>query len=129
MLWHALVIILENGKRRAGKVHGSEIIKGLVIQAKGPRNYLMGPRVGGGGSTKGPHSGALYDQICHLEILLQLQNGAVWSGSNTGGEENKQERSVTSPGKNHITAETNKYTPSIYVLQKYIKGRRCGSLG
>lgn len=29
-----MVIILENGKRRAGKVHRSEITKGLVIQAR-----------------------------------------------------------------------------------------------
>lgn len=34
IVWHDLVIILENGKRRAGKVHRSEIAKGLVIQAK-----------------------------------------------------------------------------------------------
>lgn len=32
IVWHDLVIILENGKRRAGKVHRSEITKGLVIR-------------------------------------------------------------------------------------------------
>lgn len=41
-VWHDLVIILENGKRRAGKVHRSKIKRGLVIQAKKSRNYLMG---------------------------------------------------------------------------------------
>lgn len=34
IVWHDMVIILENGKRRAGKVHRSEITKGLVIQAR-----------------------------------------------------------------------------------------------
>lgn len=37
-----LVIILENGKRRAGKVHRSKITKGFVIQAKKSGNYCMG---------------------------------------------------------------------------------------
>ena len=41
IVWHDLMIILENGKRRAGKVHRSEITEGLVIQAKKSVNYLM----------------------------------------------------------------------------------------
>lgn len=41
IVWHDLVIILENGKRRAGKVHISEIEKSLVIRAKKSGNYLM----------------------------------------------------------------------------------------
>lgn len=40
IVWHNVVIILENGKRRAGKVHRSEITKGLLIQARKSGNYL-----------------------------------------------------------------------------------------
>lgn len=42
IVWHDLVIILEDGKRRAGKVHRSKITKSSVIQAKKSGNYLMG---------------------------------------------------------------------------------------
>lgn len=42
IVWYDLVIILENGKRRVGKVYRSKIKRGLVIQVKKFRNYFMG---------------------------------------------------------------------------------------
>jgi hypothetical protein len=41
IVWHDLAIILENGKRRAGKVHRNNIIMSLVMRVKKSRSYFM----------------------------------------------------------------------------------------
>lgn len=80
---HDLVIILENGKRRAGKIHTAKL-QSLVIQAKKSGYYLTGTGEVLQDFTVGNIMGSLsawkYHSDCRLEVRL-------W-GNKTEGEEN-----------------------------------------
>lgn len=84
IVWHDLVIILENGKRRTGKVPRSKIAKGLVIQAKKSGNYVMGtgeePKDFTVGNTMASLNTWKYHSDCRIEVRQQ--------GNKTEGEEN-----------------------------------------
>lgn len=96
IVWHDLVIILENGKRRAGKVPRSKIAKGLVIQAKKSGNYVMGigeePKDFTVGNTMASLNTWKYHSDCRIEVRQQ--------GNKTEGEENGQEVSAKAQVRN-----------------------------
>lgn len=73
IVWHGLVIILENGKRRAGKVNRSEITKGLVIQARKSgnlRNTGEEPKDVTVGNAMARFTTWKYHSACRTEVGL-----------------------------------------------------------